>query len=270
MSDHQTLVLVGHGSRTELRAFSPTFSHADAIRETGRFDRVCEAFLKAGPTIDDVMAPIEDGEVVVVPLFISEGYYTEEVIPRALDDHRRAGVTIHYTPPVGTHGAMTDVILNRVDSAVGDRRDGIGLALVGHGSERNPNSADAVRRHASHLRERTRFEDVQSFFLEEAPLVDELPRPFDTNDIVVVPVFMAEGHHVSDDIPERIGIGFSEESPSETDAHRVWYTDPVGTDPTVADIALERAQTALMNTTEEEPPRSSPDDRSGNATRTRL
>jgi sirohydrochlorin cobaltochelatase len=46
---------------------------------------------------------VEADEVYVVPLFISEGYFTEEVIPRELGldgpgavGHAKAGKTIHY------------------------------------------------------------------------------------------------------------------------------------------------------------------------------
>lgn len=243
MNDPRTLVLVARGSPGEPRAYIPTFDHGEAICKTGHFDSVRAAFLRGEPPFVDVMDSIEGGECVVVPLFVEEGRYTDEVIPHTLDAHRVEGLTIHYTPPVGTHDAVTDVVVRRAESAVGDRRDGIGLALVGRGSEESTDSGAAIRQHAERIRERDCFEEVGSFFLEGTPLVEHLPSTFDVEGTVAVPVFMAEGPRVRTDIPERIGLAGG--PPSGRDAPRIWYTEPVGTDPAVADIALDRALSAL-------------------------
>jgi sirohydrochlorin cobaltochelatase len=64
----------------------------------------------------------------------------------------------------------------------------------------------------------------------------------------VVPLFVADGYHTQEDIPEDIGLTTDYRTgydvPTTVDGHRVWYTGAVGTDPLVADVLLERARDA--------------------------
>ncbi|ELY52465.1 CbiX/SirB N-terminal domain-containing protein, partial [Natronococcus jeotgali] len=220
----QALVVAAHGSHLNPNASDPTYAHADAVRETGAFDEVREAFWKEEPHFREVIRTLESEEVFVVPLFISEGYFTERVIPRELRlegwDPARwesngtdashvtleatdVGKTIHYCGPVGTHDAMTDVIVQRAERVTGtpDVGDGFGLAVVGHGTERNENSAKAVEYHADRIRRRNRFDEVRALFMDEEPEVDDVTDFFESDDIVVVPLFVADGYHTQEDIP---------------------------------------------------------------------
>lgn len=241
-----TLVLVGHGSPHDQQLLEPVYDHAEALRDTEPFETVRAAFVKGEPTLGDVMESIESGTVVVVPLFATSGYFAGTVIPRRLDAYRET-LDVRYTPPVGTHGAMTYVVLRRIESVI-DNRNGVGVALVGHGSERHPDSANAIWDHAMRIREHDEFEEVRAVFLEEAPLVDGVARKCTADRLVVVPLFMANGHHVREDIPKKIGL-LNTSDKSET----VCYTEPVGTHPAVAEIARSRAKTALERVPSDEP-----------------
>jgi len=81
--------------------------------------------------------------------------------------------------------------------------------------------------------------------MDEDPEVDDVTEFFDAPDIVVVPLFVADGFHTQEDIPEDMGItedyrtGW--EVPETVDGHRIWYAGAVGTEPLVADVLLERA-----------------------------
>lgn len=237
------LVLVGHGSPHDQRALEPVYDHAETVRDVAAFETVHEAFVKGEPTLDEVVSSVDAGTLVVVPLFASDGYFAGTVIPSELEPHCDR-LDVRYTPPVGTHEAMTDVVLHRVEEALDgfDGQANVGIALVGHGSERHPDSSAAVRDHAARIRERQPFAEVKSFFLEEPPLVDAVTQECEAERLVVVPMFMAEGHHVREDIPKKLGLLDGERNP---DRRAVHYTDPVGTHPAVAAIALDRAMTAL-------------------------
>ncbi|ELY85078.1 CbiX/SirB N-terminal domain-containing protein [Natrialba taiwanensis] len=267
----QALVIAAHGSHLNPDASNPTYAHADTVRETGAFDEVREAFWKEEPHFREVIRTLESEEVFVVPLFISEGYFTERIIPRELRldefepeqwesdgtsasqvtlEAEDVGKTVHYCGPVGTHDAMTDVIVQRAESVTGDPSvgEGVGLAVVGHGTERNENSAKAVEYHADRIRERGRFDEVEALFMDEEPEVDDVTDFFETEDIVVVPLFVADGYHTQEDIPEDMGLtedyrlGWT--VPAEVDGHRIWYAGAVGTEGLMADVILERAADA--------------------------
>jgi len=265
----QALVIVGHGSHLNPGSSEPAFSHADTIRATGAFDEVREAFWKEEPSFREVLRTLESDEVFVVPLFISEGYFTEQVIPRELRlagwgdgwesegtsaesvtlDAEDVGKVVHYCGPVGTHDSMSDVIVQRAKSVTGEEpNDEMGLAVVGHGTERNENSAKAIYYHADRIRETEDFGEVKAVFMDEDPEVDDVTDFFAVPDIVVVPLFVADGFHTQEDIPEDMGIteDFREgwDIPAEVDGHRIWYAGAVGTEPLVADVILERASDA--------------------------
>ncbi len=266
------LVVAAHGSHKNAESATPAYDHAARIRETGAFDDVREAFWKEEPGFRDVLRTVAADEVYVVPLFVSEGYFTEEVLPRELrlegwdpaawaSDGVSAGhatltaadtgQTVHYCGPVGTHDAMTDVVVRRAETVTGDPNVGpdTGLAVVGHGTERNAHSAKAIQYHADRIEALDRFAEVRALFMDEDPEVDDLTDYFETEDVVLVPLFVADGYHTQEDIPEDVGLvadGVAEDYdvPATVDGHRVWYAGAVGTEPLVAAVVLERAADA--------------------------
>jgi len=267
----QALVIVAHGSHLNPDASTPTYAHADTIRESGAFEEVATAFWKEEPAFSEVLRTVEADEVYVVPLFISEGYFTEQVIPRELgldgwdvdewdSDGTSAthatfeladvGKTVHYCGPVGTHEAMTDVIVRRAESVTDDPDvgDGFGLAIVGHGTKRNENSAKAIEYHTQRVRALDRFDEVQALFMDEEPEIDDVTDFFESDDIVVVPLFVADGYHTQEDIPEDMGLTDDHRTgydvPATVDGHRLWYAGAVGTEPLMAEVVLERAADA--------------------------
>ena len=267
----QSLVIVAHGSHLNPDSSAPTYAHADTIRTAGAFDEVRTGFWKEEPHFREVLRTVEGDEVYVVPLFISEGYFTEQVIPRELrltdwdvtawdSDGLSAdqatlvaediGRAVHYCGPVGTHEAMTDVIVRRAESVTGDPDvgEGVGLAVVGHGTERNENSAKAIEYHADRIRDRDRFSEVRALYMDEDPEVDDLPDFFESDDVVLVPLFIADGYHTQEDIPEDVGLcaDYTEgyDVPTVVDDTRIWYAGAVGTEPLMADVVLERAADA--------------------------
>jgi sirohydrochlorin cobaltochelatase len=271
------LVITAHGSHLNPASHDPAFAHADTVREAGAFSEVREAFWKEQPSFREVLRTIESDEVFVVPLFVSEGYFTEQVIPRELrldgwdvslwdSDGTDADTatltaedvekTVHYCGPVGTHQSMSDVIVQRAESVTGDPAvgDGFGLAVVGHGTKRNENSAKATEYHAARVRETGRFDEVKALFMDEEPEVDDVTDHFTASDVVVVPLFVADGYHTQEDIPEDMGLtadyreGY--DVPATVGDHRLWYAGAVGTEPLMADVILERAADAGADVTD--------------------
>ena len=266
----EALLIVAHGSHLNPKSSTPAQDHADAIRVAGAVDEVREAYWKEEPSLRNALRTVAADQVYVVPLFISEGYFTEEVIPRELrldfdpDDWNSDGTsadvatciptdvdkTVHYCGPVGTHDAMTDVIVRRAESVTRDPGvgDGFGLAVVGHGTKRNENSAKAIRYHADRIRDRDRFSEVRALYMDEDPEIDDVAEHFESEDVVVVPLFIADGYHTREDIPEDMGLtddyrtGW--ETPETVDGRRIWYAGAVGTEPLMADVVLERAADA--------------------------
>jgi sirohydrochlorin cobaltochelatase len=84
--DKTALLIVAHGSTVNPDSSAPTLAHAAEIRSRKVFADVACAFWKEEPSLRDALFlfdPETIGEVGVVPNFISEGYFTQTVIPRS-------------------------------------------------------------------------------------------------------------------------------------------------------------------------------------------
>ena len=263
----QALIVAGHGSHRNPDSATPTHVAVDAARERGAFAEVRPTFWKEAPSFREVCHTVDADEAVVVPLFVSEGYFVEQVLPREFGlgerDRGEDGPTFRYADPVGTHPAMTDVIAARARRLLkndGESADGptggadpvapedAALAVVGHGTERNPNSADAIYQHVEALREQSDFAEVGALFMDEAPYVEDVREEFAAEEIAVVPLFVADGFHTQDEIPELLGLTDDPATgypvPATVGDRRIWYASAVGTDPLVVDVVLERAAEA--------------------------
>src|ERR1700722_20083426 len=99
-------------------------------RRRGIFAEVVCAFWKEEPSFRQVLDMVESPDVYIVPNFISEGYFTQKVIPREMGldgpiTHLppRPGLparTLKYCEPVGNHPHMTDLLLHRAREVAPD------------------------------------------------------------------------------------------------------------------------------------------------------
>lgn len=251
------LVIVGHGSTLNPDSSAPTLDHANTIRERGIFAEVVSCFWKEEPSMREVMHMIESDMVYVVPNFISEGYFTQTVIPRelALDGPitKRGSRTIKYCEPVGNHPHMTDALLRRArEVAPGISPAVTSLFIVGHGTNLNDNSARAAKDQVARIQAMGEYAEVISSYMEEAPLIAEWDTLSSQPNVVVVPFFIADGLHSYQDIPVLLGIE-KEVGPaaSQTDVFRhnprelrgrhLYFANAIGTEPLMAEVLVEQA-----------------------------
>src|SRR3712207_9386715 len=80
----KALVIVGHGSHLNEDSSLPVYEHAERIRGLGGFGGVVECFWKEEPFMRHVLDMVGFAQVYVGPAFISEGYFTQQVLPRGL------------------------------------------------------------------------------------------------------------------------------------------------------------------------------------------
>ncbi len=270
-----TLVLIGHGSTLNRESATPTRSHADALRNRGVFGQVLEAYWKQEPSIAGVLRAARFPTVFVVPLFISEGYFTEQVIPRELglapassDRFERTGRVgshiVHYCGPVGTHPSMTHVLARRALEVVRQHPAPHGVPqprelsvfIAGHGTGNSENSRKAIEDQVQRLREAGQFNDVHGVFMEEEPRIGDCHSLAGTPNIVMVPFFISDGLHSYEDIPvllgadpahvqERLATGCPTWiSPTFKDGHWIWYSRSIGDEPHLPEVILERVREA--------------------------
>ncbi len=252
------LVLAAHGSHLNADSAAPCYAAADAIRARGLFAEVQETFWKQEPAFRHVRDMLTSKEIFVVPFFISGGYFTETVLPRELGvtpPYSRIGdKMIRYCQPVGTHDAMTRVVLHRAETVVtqgcrqAPRTDELTLFIAGHGTDRNENSAESIRRQVELIRAMNRYAGAHAVFLDQEPRVETCHALATTKALVVVPFFISDGLHTQEDLPRRLGLTRlgpkRVANPSIVQGRNVWFSGAVGTDPTMVDVILARAAEA--------------------------
>ena len=263
-SDH-ALLIVGHGSTVNPDSSAPTWAHAAEIRRRNIFADVACAFWKEEPSLRDALLlfdPEQVNEVSVVPNFISEGYFTQTVIPRELElmgesTTRKNRQRWRYCQPVGSHPAMTELLLQRAaEVAPGIDPAKTTLLVVAHGTNLNENSAVAAKREVNKIRELNRYAEVLNVYMEEPPLVSDWAALTNTPNVVVVPFFIADGLHSYEDIPQLLGItdGSSgsnigrdsgevfRRNPYSLHGRTLFYAPSIGTDPRMVDIIIAQAK----------------------------
>ena len=276
-----TLVIIGHGSTTNPRSKEPVYQHAAELRRRKIFAEVREAFWKEPPLICDVLLGISTPRIFVVPLFISEGYFTLQAIPRELgviapDAVLAAGdfpITqqketrrLIYCGPVGTHESMTGVLLARAKAVVQQfpfprepKEKDTTLFVAGHGTEQNENSRLTIERQVELIRALGTYANVFPLFIEEEPRIADCYRLAQTKNVVLVPFFISEGMHTVEDIPvmlgepgrivqDRLKLGQPTwRNPTEKHSKRVWYAASIGNEPGIAEVILQRVREALSD-----------------------
>ena len=243
----KALVIVGHGSHLNGDSSLPVYEHAERVRETGEFDEVVECFWKEEPSMRHVLDTVESDEVYVVPAFISEGYFTQQVIPRELGlggpVTRKGDKTVRYAGPLGTFEGMPDVILERVNDLMrGKEVSGrTALVLLGHGTDLNKNSGGVIYLNAGRIRERGLYDLVEVGFLDQEPGIASVVEDVEAENVILIPVFIADGWHTRETIPEDLALTGEV---TAKDDRTVFYGAPVGTHPSMANLIIARAREA--------------------------
>jgi sirohydrochlorin cobaltochelatase len=266
------LVVLGHGTALNENSAAPVRQHVAELRRRRLFREVHEAFWKQDPQIKNVLGEISALQVFIAPLFISEGYFAGQVIPRELGFEvgnsmlKTKDSQIIYCAPIGTHDSMTAVILARAAGVLKafpfprvPKNSETTLFIAGHGTEKNENSRKPIERQVELIRAQDIYADVHAIYLEEMPRIADCYSLARTKNLVVVPFFISDGLHTQEDIPlllgetkknigERLAAGQPVwRNPMERNGKFIWYSAAVGTEPGIADVILERVREASIN-----------------------
>lgn len=242
------LVLAGHGSHITPQTAGLVWTYVDQLRSWGAADEITACFWKETPPFSQVLNTLESTEVIVVPVFTSQGYFSSTVIPAEMQltgpVTGRGERTIHYTPTIGEHPYVQQIVRQRAEDMLlkhGLRPAETAIAIIGHGTRRDQSSQDAARQQAAFLRSLGLVSDVIVAYLDDEPDIPSIFQRTPAANIIAVPMFLAPGSHVSIDVPAALGI---EPGSQHSRAHgrSIYYTEPVGTDESICQIILELAR----------------------------
>ncbi len=266
---NSTLILIGHGSTKNRDSRRAVERHGAELRRRGLFGHVLECYYKEPPFLRETWDRIPTDESFAIPVFMSEGYFTGEIIPRELGLARDPGGAapvgrrgrrlLRYGRPVGTHPSMNGIVLALAEGVVrqypgppAPRLEETALVIAGHGTRKTERSREVIDRQVATIRQLSRYAEVHAAFMEEELRIGDCYTFVQAPNLVMVPFFVSDGMHVQEDIP--VLLGESEADVRERVAQgravwvnptlrrnkRVWYTGSVGMDPLLADVILER------------------------------
>jgi sirohydrochlorin cobaltochelatase len=243
MTAGRGVLLVGHGSHLNASSSAPVIAHAHWLRERARYDEVHTGFWKEEPPLSRALEAFSVEDITVVPLFISNGYFVQEVIPREMRMQGPKscidGRIVRYTPAIGDHPALARVIQQRAEEAGATSEDA--LAVLGHGTPRNPESERNVYRQSDYVRDLGTFAEVTTVFLDQEPSMRNVFDMVSARRVVMVPLFIADGWHVGETIPEDMAIEANAERP---DGRALLYASAVGTHPAVTEVIIQLVEEA--------------------------
>lgn len=256
----RALILAAHGSHWNADSSAPAHQQAAALRQRNIFDEVVVVFWKEEPNLRHALNLVESDDVFIVPFFISNGYFTEEILPRELGLEgvltERGTRHVFYTQPVGTHASMTDVLLRSVEGVVAESGNEMPplqqttLVLVGHGTTQNEHSGEALLVQVERLRQMKVYADVLPAFMEQEPLDRDVLRKVKTPNVIVVPFFVSDGLHSREEVPIHMGFVGKDHgwknpvllAATPSGPQKLWYARAIGTDPSMAEVILDRAR----------------------------
>lgn len=214
----QGTLIIGYGTRAgDLTAILDT--QAARLRARGRRNVRIAYFRVSEPSIPEALSAMAaEGidDVLAVPYYIAEGTITREFIPGKLGISGSAGVAdvdgrpvrIAIAPAFNRTRVLTGIVFDRIAGAGGTFDDGI--LLIGHGT-RDPASENTrvVAMNAERVR-RAGYRRVAHAFNEfNQPSIRAAMRGLAESGaerIIVVPLFIANGVHLGEEVPEQLGI----------------------------------------------------------------
>ncbi|MDD3232857.1 MAG: CbiX/SirB N-terminal domain-containing protein [Candidatus Methanomethylophilus sp.] len=245
------ILILGYGSRKpELENIVST--QAARLRARG-WDNVYEGYFRVNsPTQAEVLRQVAaDGveDLLVLPYLIAEGRLTYELMPAQwglngqYDNEAKVGdrtVRVHWGRAFGGSPALTDIVCDRIAAVGGDRKC-TGILLLGHGSKVADNrevimlnAARLVRRGYQHV-----AYAFNEFCQPGIPVAVDRLMAEGVDRIIAVPIFIAVGIHLGEEIPEQLGISHYTAEGSVTRNGRtvpLSYVKPLGDDPRLTEL----------------------------------
>ena len=252
------LILAGHGSTKNRDSSRHTRETARRLQKRGIFREVRAGFWKESPSFQEVFQGLEAKEAIVVPWFLTRGYFVEKVLAEQFGG---TPIPVRVVEPIGSRPEIVQLMRSRtqrlaersftftitfkkfwknllgISKSEGDGRwkmeDGIklehtSLLLASHGTPLHTGSRKAADGLAEELG-KDGYRVSKAMFLEEEPkIADWRQVAAPEGPAMVLPHFLAGGLHGSEDVPGLLGIPSGKEGWYEVEGRMIGYGAPIG------------------------------------------
>ena len=225
------LIVVGHGTGSAagdaaLHALAAAL--AAALAEQDLYADVRAAVLRGTPGLAEAAQGYESESIQLLPFLMSGGVTFQNQLATALTSLSWDRSPLLYQP-LGFNPGLTALLAARAEAAAGAWSWPLAdnhLVLIGHGTLRDPASAQAARMHQRRLAALGRFADVA--FLDQPPrLTDVLAHH--QGPLIGIGLFAGEGRHGARDMTDAFS---GSAGPSI-------YCGAIGADPGLVSLAVD-------------------------------
>lgn len=200
------VLLVAHGERREGATNAGVWRLVEELRGAGVASEVGAAFLSGEPPVAQALAVHRDRRVLLYPLFLSDGYFSQVRLPELLEAAPKGRGSVETMPPLGLDPALTDLvrgIARRGAEQSGFAPRNSALMLLAHGSTKDAASRNATLALRDRIAGQGVFGKVLAAFLDEPPTLSEALSGH-AGAAVVVGLFVGDGLHGGGDAPRLV------------------------------------------------------------------
>lgn len=241
------LVLAGHGSQISPNTGGIIWDYVDTLRSWAVADEITACFWKEQPSFHQVLNTLQSEIVVVVPVFTADGFFSRQVIPAEMnlngDLTNSRGHKIYYTRALGQHPYLQKIVQQKVKAILQDASlsgDDVAVVIIGHGTARSASTRKTTEAQVQALQAAKLVPEVLAAYLEDEPNIASIYERTKASQIIAVPFFLAAGSHASQDVPQALGIRYSD-FPAQVDDRSIYYSDSIGTDAAICELILQLA-----------------------------
>lgn len=245
------LILAAHGFGDGSRANRLVNLLARRLQRRRRDVRVVAVFNMGTPGIADLVGVVQGREVGVLPLMLSDGYFSGEHLRSQFNGAGISLQAVRFARAVGTGQEVQaqGIVAVRNAAAMVKDQASVGVIVVGHGTCRSATSGATTHALAEALRTALPRAFVQPAFLDQDPLLEDVAKGALAKHTIVLPFLVGGGDHASVDVPERLCI--AQERADATgwrtriDGLRFHILRPIGEQPGIETI-VEHAAARLL------------------------
>lgn len=240
------LILAGHGSTKNSASSRFTRETARKLGKRGIFREVRAGFWKESPSFQEVFHGLEAERAIVVPWFLTRGYFVEKVLS---EQFASTPIPCRILDPLGSRPEILELVRQRaerlrtrirmririselIEILTGKHRirtEETSLLLASHGTPLHKASRVAADSLAAELA-KDGYRVSRAMFLEEEPkIADWRQVAAPEGPVMVLPHFLAGGLHGSEDVPGLLGIPSGKEGWYRVDGRWIGYGAPIGT-----------------------------------------
>lgn len=253
-----SIVLAAHGSTASEHCNDPLHEMAGAILQRQReqsaiwpdlwIEKITPAFLQGEPQMTKVLESLPEGDVIVIPVMTSDGYYLRKLPEKFASNGNAGKFKFHLSSVFGMHAMIADEMESLVKHHLSSfhlKLEETTVVVVGHGTRRNQTSGESTYRLTNTLANRFPGLNCLAGFLDQDPTAETIAAEITTPNTIILPFLISRGPHITEDVPQAFHLPTRTDQLfpyiHQSDSQFLIYEKPLAMYTNAVDICLDLA-----------------------------